>query len=188
MYIKILKIFGILGLIVLQLSLFNKLSIFESIPNVIFLLSIALFLRGFLQDSFLVGVIGGLFLDLASPLRFGVYTLLILAILLLLNYVVIQLIPAPHLILVYLIFIGIFVVVNLVIFLGVKIMPNFQILVDAAINGIWGVLIYLLLERFQKVDEIKVKLTPQQAAGRQGSFFSRCVGFRRQTIYSTSSS
>lgn len=154
---NITKILGILIIVILQLALFSKFSILESFPNLIFIISIVLLLRDDLQDSFLVAVLGGLLLDLASPLRFGAYTILLVGILLFVYFVILKSMPVPNLFLIYLLFMGIFLFVNLVIFLIIGAVPNWQIVFDALINSLWGILIYLFLGRIIKPkEEIKM--------------------------------
>lgn len=152
---NIFKILGILLLVILQLSLFSKFSIFSFGPNLIFILSIVLILRGFLQDSLLVAVLGGFLLDMASPFRFGFYTFLLIVILLFLNFVVLKNLPALNPLLLILIFVGIFIFIDLVICLLTRSLPSWQIFLDVAINCLWGLVIYYILDKFIKQEEIK---------------------------------
>lgn len=154
---NLIKILGILILVVLQLSLFSKFSFFASYPNLIYILSIALLLRGFFQDSLLVAILGGFFLDLASPLRFGIYTLILVGVLFVINYLILKNIPAPNSFLIFLIFMGIFLLVNFVIFLIVRAAPDWQIIIDAAVNSLWGILVYFILGKAIKPKE-EIKL------------------------------
>lgn len=149
----LIKIFGILILAILQLTLLSKFSIFNSIPSLIFILSIALMLRGFIKDSILVAILGGLMVDLASPLRFGVYTLLLISVLFFTNFVIIRSMPVPNLILIYFLFVGFFIFINFIIFLIIQATPSWQILADATINGLWAIIVYLILIKATKQSE-----------------------------------
>ncbi|HLB95597.1 MAG TPA: hypothetical protein VJK26_01685 [Patescibacteria group bacterium] len=148
-----IKILAILLLVILQLSFFSKWSFFSVIPNLIYLVSLVLLLRGFFQDALLVASLGGLFLDLASPLRFGIYTLLLLAVLLLLNFVILKAVPPPNIGWIYFFLVMIFLFLNLIIFLYARIPPGPQIIYDALINGFWGIIVYFLTGRFLKPQE-----------------------------------
>lgn len=153
-----LKILAILILIILQLTFLPKLMIFSSIPNLIIIVSLSLLFRGFLSDSLMVAILGGLFLDLASPLRFGIYTLFLIAIILLLNLVILKNIPEPNLLIIYFLFFLIFGILNLLIFLFIHLAPNLLIILDAALSSLWGIVIYLLIGRLMGPKE-ELKLT-----------------------------
>lgn len=154
---NIIKILGILLLVILQLSFFSKLEILGTLPNLIYLVSISLVLLGFFGDSLLVAVFGGLLLDLASPLRFGIYTLLIILTIFFLDRIVLKNIPGLNWLLIFLIYLTTFLGLNLVIFLIIETMPNWQIIIDAVVNSFWGIIIYLILIKFIKhKEEIKM--------------------------------
>lgn len=143
-----IKILLIIALVILQMSLFSKFSFFSSIPNIIFLLSLTFLLRGFVRDSFLVGILGGLFLDLSSPLRFGIYTLFLAVNLLFIYFVVLKNIPEqPAIIIIFGIFLACFLFLNLMVALLGRFTPNWQLLVDAGLNALWGVIIYSILRK-----------------------------------------
>lgn len=153
----ILKIAGIFLLVILQISLFDKFSIFGSVPNLIFIFAIALTLKARWQDAILLGGIGGVLLDLASPLRFGVYTFLILVVITLINYLVLKLLPTPRLFMSFFIFIGAFLLINLIISLLTFSWLGWNLLIDTGVNGLWGVFAYYLTSKLIKVEsEIKI--------------------------------
>lgn len=155
---NILKILTIFILILFQLSLLNKLTIFSFVPNLIFVLSIVLLLRGFLSDSLLVGSLGGLFLDLTSPLRFGFYSVVLITILLGINLLVLKNTPTVNVISIFLIVLGAFIIADLAIFLITKTLPSWQILLDGFLNGLLGVAVFLILEKLVRKEEINVSL------------------------------
>lgn len=152
---NLIKVLGILLLIILQFTFFSKLSILTFVPNLIFVISIVLLLRGFLSDSLLVAVFGGLFLDLASSFRFGFYTLIIILILLFLNFVILKNLPTLNLFLIFLIIFAIFIFIDLLMCLISHTMPTWQMFVDGLVNGLWGIVVYFILEKFTKQEEIK---------------------------------
>lgn len=153
----ILKIIAIIFLSLLQLAIFSKFSIFGAIPNLILIIAITLTFRGRFQDGFLVAGLGGMLLDLASPLRFGTYTLLFLIVLFLIHFFLLKVFPTPNLSTSFLIFTGSFIFVDLGIFLFIKTLPALEILPQALIGGLWGVLIYYLSWNIIKPkEEIKI--------------------------------
>lgn len=149
----LIKVLGIVILAVLQFSFLSKISILESIPNLIFILSLVLLIRGFFEDSILVASIGGLFLDLSSPLRFGIYLMVLLASLIFIHFVVLKNLPLSNYFFIYLFITGVFMAVNLIIFLFAGIAPHWQIIIDAAINGFWGVTTYYILNKLVRAKE-----------------------------------
>lgn len=152
---NLIKILAILLLIILQFSFFSKLSIFGFAPNLIFVISIILLLRGFLADSFLLAILGGFFLDLTSPLRFGIYSFSLIAILLLLNFVVLKNIPAINPVLTFLLTFGAFIIIDLFICLVILALPSWQIIIDGLISGVFGLVTFFVLGKFVRQEEIK---------------------------------
>jgi hypothetical protein len=157
MYKTIVKIMVITLLAILQFALFSKLTLFGVFPNIIIILAIALLFRGHFQDSFLVAAIGGLMMDIISPLRFGIYTFLIIVILLLINFVILKFLPTPNLIASFFIFAGAFLFIDLSLALFTLLWPGWSLAIDAIINGFWGALIYWLLGKISYPEnEIRV--------------------------------
>lgn len=153
-----LKILAIIFLFIFQITIFNKLVIFGSVPNLIFILSIAFLLKNRFNDALIVAIGGGLLLDLVSPLSFGVYTILFLGILFILNFVILRMLPAPNLLWLYIIFSGAFLLIDLLILLFVRVWPSWMIVGNVLINGLWGILVYLFLVRLVKpMEEIKIE-------------------------------
>lgn len=151
-----IKIIGVFIVVILQLTIFSKISIFESIPNLIIILSVALVIRGLLRDSLLVAIAGGLLLDIASPLRFGLYTILTIVIILFIHYVVLKNIPAPNQLLIFIFYMAIFLVINLIIAAIIGAIPYWQMLIDSIVNGLWGIVVYLILAKIiQSKEEYK---------------------------------
>lgn len=155
---NIFKIIGILILVILQLSLFSKFSYFGFTPNLIFILSLILVFRGFFADSLLVAVIGGFTLDLISPFRFGLYTLMLLGILIFINFMVLKNIPSLNPTLIFIITFIIFIIIDLILSLTTRTLPHWHIVIDGAINCLWSMVIYFLVEKFIRQEEINVNI------------------------------
>lgn len=149
----IIKIFGILILVILQLSIFTKISFLNTIPNLIIILSIVLVFRGLLRDGLLVAIIGGIILDVYSPLHFGLFTILAFTTCIIVNYIILKNIPAPNLLLILLFFICLFLIINLIIILVTGLLPGWQILVDSVVNAFWGILVYFIAGKIIKPKE-----------------------------------
>jgi len=154
---NIVKITAILLLAFIQFALLSKLSVFGAFPNLVYILAITLLLRGLLADSFLVAVIGGVVLDLGSSLRFGYYTFLLIVILLLVRLLILKFLPTPNLFISFFIFFGAFLFADLGISLFTFSWPGWSLLLDAIVNGLWGVFIYWIFSKLIRVEN-KIKV------------------------------
>ncbi len=141
----ILKILAILLLAFVQFFLVSKISVLGVIPNLILILAIVLVLNNRFSDAILVALVGGLILDLGSPLRFGLYTFFFLAILLIIYFIILRSIPSPNNLTAFLIFSASFLFLDLGIFLSLGVWPSWPVLVWAIISGFWGLLFFVLL-------------------------------------------
>lgn len=150
---NLLKILLIILLVIFQMSLFSKFSILDVIPNVIFILSVIFVFKGLTSEGFLVATFGGFLLDLSSPFRFGVYTLILLAMILCIQFILLKNIPEPNPWMIFLSFIGVFLLLNLIIFGLSRITPSWQLVIDTLINSLWGIIIYLIVEKMLKPKE-----------------------------------
>ena len=154
---NIIKIIAIILLAFIQIALFSKLTWLGAFPNIIFILAIALILKGYFQTSFLIAAIGGLILDFASPLRFGYYTFLLIGVLLIIRFVVLKSLPTPSLFLSFFIFTGAFLITDLGLSLFTFSWPGWSLAFDAVINGFWGVFCYYIVGKMMPLEnEIKV--------------------------------
>lgn len=152
----ILKILGILFLAIFQVAIIVKFSILGAIPNLILILAIALAFKNRFQDALLVVIVGGVVLDLASPMRFGIYIFLFLVILSLIHFLLLKTIPTPNYSIAFLIFTGAFLFLDLTIFLLIKTWPSWVVLPQAIISGFWAVLIYrFIASEISPKEEIK---------------------------------
>lgn len=75
------KIFLAIVLALLQITLLPALAVVGVWPNLVLILALILIFWHFEPEGFLVGGLGGLMLDLAGPLSFGLHTLFILGLL-----------------------------------------------------------------------------------------------------------
>lgn len=139
------KIIAILVLVIFQLSLMTKFSIFDCIPNLILIFAITLVLRNHFNDAILVATTGGIIFDLTSTMRFGVYTFIFLAIILIIQFLLLNNIPSLNNFVVYLIFFTSFIFSDLIIFLVIRTWPSWNIFLSSLINGFWGIIIYFYL-------------------------------------------
>jgi len=153
----IIKIIAIVVLAIFQLALITKITILGSIPDLILILAVALVFKNRFQNAILVAAVGGIVLDLVSPLRFGVFTLIFLIIILMINYLLLKTIPSPNNLMAFFIFLGSFLFLDLVIFLAIRVWPSWQILLSSSIEALWAVLIlYLISGEISKEEEIKL--------------------------------
>lgn len=77
-FTSILRVLGIILLGITQVTLMPYLSIYGAWPNLILLLALVLIFLNYIPEAYLVASLGGLILDLGSPLFFGFYTLVII--------------------------------------------------------------------------------------------------------------
>lgn len=155
---NVLKVFGIFILAIVQLALFSKLSVLGAIPNIVLVLIVALGLKGRFQEAVLTATIGGIILDLASPLRFGAYTVLMLGIALLIQYVVIKIVPPPDFYLAFTVFAGSILFFDLILSLFVLTWPRWILISDLFLNGFLGLGVLWLMTRIIR-PENEIKLT-----------------------------
>ena len=154
----LLKILAVFCLVIFQIAVMTKLMIWGTIPNLIILLAIAMVFRGRFQDGILLAGIGGLLLDLASPIRFGAYTMLFLAAIGVINFYVLKIFPTPSLMVSFLIFAASILLIDVAFFLLLGNIPYWQLIPQAIFGGLWGIVIYWLVEKFIKPKE-EIKLT-----------------------------
>lgn len=153
----LLKIFAVFCLVIFQIAVMTKLTIWGTIPNLIILLAIAMVFRGRFQDGILLAGVGGLLLDLASPIRFGAYTMLFLAAIGIIHFYVLKIFPTPSLMVSFLIFAASILLIDLTLFLLLRNIPYWQLLPQAIFGGLWGIFIYWLVEKIIKPKE-EIKL------------------------------
>ena len=152
------KILTVCLLVIFQIAFLTKLNFFGVVPNLILILAISLIIKGFFQEGLLVAGIGGLSLDLASPLRFGLYSFLFLAIILVLYWLVLKILPSPGIFSLFLIFFGSFLFLETMTFVLLMRLPPLIIFPQAAIGGLWGMLIWEVLRPITKTPE-EIKIT-----------------------------
>lgn len=150
---NILKVAGVIILAILQLAVISKISILGVAPNLILIIAIALMLRNRPYDAFLIVLIGGMILDIGSSLRFGILTIIYLVVLVLIYLLINRISLIPNYFFSFIVFIGALIIFNTIVSLFYSGLLRWEILSDAAINSLWGILVLLLLQRFVKVEE-----------------------------------
>lgn len=149
-----LKILLILILAVCQIALVAKFSIYGAIPNLILVFAILLVIKNRFYDGLLVGFLGGLILDLSSSFWFGFYIFFFLLIIVAINFLLLRTIPSPNNLMVFLIYFASFLVLNLMIFLFARLWPTWLVLIDALLNSLWAIIIYVLIQ--SKIKEMEL--------------------------------
>ena len=151
------KIFLIILLVILQMTIFNKIFIFGAVPNLILIIAVCFVLKQRFSLSVVIAGFGGLILDLASPLYFGIYTISGLIIIYLVNYFTTKFSETPNRGIIFLIFLLSFFVFDLILLIATKTWPGWYLIPIIFINGSWGSIIYLLIENlFPPKEEIKI--------------------------------
>lgn len=150
-------IFSAVLLAVWQLTVSTKLAAFSVIPNFVVIVSLLLLWRGFSKESLFVVLVGGLFLDLASPMRFGLYTFLLFLAMMTVYLFILPVLPSLNIFWLGLVFLGVFLLMDLVFFLMAH-LPLWQIFPDVLINSVWGLLIFVLTSHlFKRREEIHLR-------------------------------
>jgi len=153
---NVLKGIGIIIIAILQLAVLTKISILGAVPNLILIIAIALMLRNRPHEAFLIALLGGMILDIGSPLKFGVLTIIYLIILVLIYLLINKVSLIPNYFFTLLVFIGSFLIFNFLVSLFYSGSLHWEIVSDSIINTLWGILGLFLVQRFIKVEE-KIK-------------------------------
>jgi len=85
---NIVKIFAIFFLVIVQLTLVPYFAIGNVWPNLVFILVLVLVIFDHDYDAYLTASFGGLMLDLASPMFFGFFTLILMGFALMTKFLV----------------------------------------------------------------------------------------------------
>ena len=140
---------------ILQISLFPKISIFSALPNLIFLATMILIFTNREDEALIWAGLGGILLDLFSPVRFGIFLFPLLVIYFLTSILVKRIFTDPNLIIA-----ASFFFLGSIFFdiLWIFINPQWQIiLINAIYNTIVGIIIYWLLrERLKPKEFVKI--------------------------------
>lgn len=143
---------------IVQLAIIAKLSIFGVVPNLIMIIAIGLMLRGRSYEAFLIALLGGMILDLGSPLSFGLLTLVYLAVLFLVYLLINKTSLIPNNLFSLIVFSSSFLAINTIISFVYSRSLSLGILYDSLINALWGFLVLFILQKLIKVEE-KIELT-----------------------------
>lgn len=157
MFKNILKIIVILILAILQITLLPFLSVKGVWPNLILLTAIVLIILDFDSEAFLLAILGGLILDLASPLFFGFNLLTILAITYLAKLAIQKFITEPNIFIIAILIFIIAIIQDLAIIMVTRNFILTTLLINGFYSAIAGVLLYQLLNHwFKKAPPIKM--------------------------------
>ncbi len=154
---NILKIFGIAVIAILQLTLLPHLGFNSAWPNLILIVALSLMILDLEIESFLVASVGGLVLDLAGPLFFGIHSVILLAFVLITKLLLKKFLTEPNIIVTGLL-LGLASLLNdLIIILIAKNFIWIPILANGFYSAITGVLLYRFFEHwFKKQPLIKM--------------------------------
>lgn len=141
---NILKILSIIILAILQITLMPHLGFQTIWPNLILLVALVLMFLDFEVESLLVAIVGGLILDLASPLFFGLHSVILIILILITKLLLTKFLTEPNAVI-----IGLFLVIASFFneSLVMLITRNFLWL-PVLINGFYSAIIGLILYRF----------------------------------------
>lgn len=141
---NIFKIVVIIILAVLQLTLMPYLGFQDIWPNLILLAALALMILDFDIESLLVASVGGIILDLTSPLVFGVNTAILVVIVLVVKLLMTKYFTEPNIIILTFFFGLAAIIADCMVMLLTQ---NF-IWLPVMVNGLYSAIIGLLLYRF----------------------------------------
>ena len=151
-----INIFLILMVVFLQITLMPKIGIQYAYPNLILLAMLILIFVGRESEAIWWAVLGGIFLDLVSPARFGVYIFSFIAIFFLASFAFKNLFAQPTLVMsagiIYLSSLGLSLILSLFTW-----QIHWQILIEAGYAVLIGVPLYWVTQHYLKPsEEIKV--------------------------------
>lgn len=93
---NILKFLIIIAVAVIQITLMPNLNIYGVWPNLLLILALLLIFFGAEPEAYLTASLGGLILDLASPLAFGFYTLTMVSLTVFVKFLVNKFLNEPN--------------------------------------------------------------------------------------------
>lgn len=150
MIINIIKVLSIIVLAFLQVTLMPYFGFQNIWPNLILLFAIVLMFLDFEVEGFLVACVGGLILDLMSPLFFGVNSAILISFVIITKLLLTKFLTDPNIIIIG-IFLGLVAFSNdLLIMLLVRNFIWLPVLANAFYSAILGLLIYRFFERWFK--------------------------------------
>lgn len=151
------EFFLVILLVILQMTIFNKFAIFGAVPNLILIIAICFVLKQRFNLSIIIAGFGGLILDLVSPMYFGIYTLSGLIIIYFVNYFLIKISESPNRWALFFVFTISLFFSDVVVLLITKTWPGWHLISVSFINGLWGSMIYILIENlFPPNEEINI--------------------------------
>lgn len=144
--------------IILQISLLPQITILGGFPNLILLVMLSLVFVGRINEAILWLSLGGILLEMVSPVHFGFYFFPLLAVFLLVNYLVKKLFTNPIWYLTLFFFFFSSLIFDLVwLFYDYSVFSISVLLADAIYNTILGLVIYYFMLYYYFPNE-KIKI------------------------------
>lgn len=132
---------------ILQITFIPELTIFSGIFNLIFLIMLMFVFASRPSEALWWAGLGGIVLDLLSPVKFGFYTLSLLVICLLTNYLVERIFTDPNIFVASGFFFGGSLILNL---FWLTVNPSWQaFFISAIYNTVVGTIIYGVIKIYQ---------------------------------------
>jgi len=147
---NIFKITIILFLAILQIALMPFLSIKGVWPNLIMIITIILILLDLSPEAFLMAFLGGLILDLASPLFFGFNILMILAVTYLIKLFVNKFITESNILIVAILIFIVAIIQDLTTMIVARNFIFMPLLINGLYSALIGLIFYQILDRWPK--------------------------------------
>lgn len=150
MIIRIIKILAILILAILQLTFVPLFGIQNAWPDLIMLVVLVLMFLEFDLESLLVAALGGLILDLASPLIFGYHVMILVIFAVFTKLLLSRFLTEPNTFIISL-FLGLCAILNdFIIMLVGRDFPWTSLLINGFYSALVGFLLYRLGEYWLK--------------------------------------
>lgn len=147
---NLINILLIILAVVLQISLLPQISFLTAFPNLIFLIMLSLVFINRPESLWWLG--GGILLDLVSPFRFGLYTISLVVVFLLANYLVNHIFSDPSLFIAAVFFFVGSIILNAIFLL---LTSQFSLLFFEVIYSTFvGCIIYGLIRYYLKPKEV----------------------------------
>lgn len=155
---NLLHIFFIFFAVILQISLLPQIAIFGGYANLILLVMLALIFVGRNDEAIIWAGVGGLLLEITSPVHFGYYFFPMIMIYLLVNFLVKKLFTSPawHLSM-FFFFISSVLQDVIWIYLDRSLTTLLIILANAVYSAVLGVILYYFIDYYYHPKE-KIKV------------------------------
>lgn len=154
----LLKIFFIILIAALQVTLMPHLAIFDVWPNIVLILAILLVFLDFIPDSYLLAGIGGLVLDLSGPLRMGTNIIILIALISALRFINTKYFPESNALIIFISIITSSLLYSLIELLLLHQGLNFNIFFEAFYAGLLAeIILFIFNFKHEKESLIKIE-------------------------------